>query len=96
MVSGFDADRDLYYVDIRIRTGAAYRPFVRLALARYQGNSVDGLELSPVSIVDVVQLEPDRSATVSFAPDAKKADKLIANVSLSGRSYVENEAGSGP
>ncbi|MFM8774246.1 MAG: hypothetical protein ACKOFP_10525 [Actinomycetota bacterium] len=96
VVSGFDEDRDMYYVDITINTGSAYRPFVRLALARYQADSVGGLELSPVSIVDVVQLEPDRSATLRFSDAPKAPARQTASVTLTGRSYVANEAGPGP
>jgi len=95
-VSGFDEERDLYYVDITLNTAAAYRPFVRLALARYQPDSVSGLELSPVSIVDVVQLEPDRSATVRFSNLPKTPSRETATVTLTGRSYIANEAGPGP
>lgn len=95
-VRGFDDERDMYYVDIRLNTGDAYRPFVRLALARYQPDSVGDLALSPVSIVDVVQLEPDRSATVRFSNLPKTPTRETATVTLTGRSYVANEAGPGP
>ena len=92
-VSGYDADRDMYFVDIQLDPAAAYRPFVRLALARYQPSSVEGQELSPVALVDVVQLEPDRTATVAISGGGNSAR---ANVSLRGRSYKGNEVGSGP
>jgi hypothetical protein len=93
VVGSYDAERDMYVVDIRIDPAEAYRPFVRLALARYQPNSVDGLELSPVALVDVVQLEPDRTATVATSG---LGNNRTARVTLSGRSYVRNDLGAGP
>ena len=92
-ISGFDEERDMYYVDIQLDPAAAYRPFVRLALARYQPVSVDGLNLGPVSLVDVVQLEPDRTASVAISGGG---DKQTARVSLSGTTYAANEVGQGP
>jgi len=92
-VSGYDPDRDMYFVDIEMNPGTAYRPFVRLALARYQPFSVDGLHLSPISLVDVVQLEPDRTASVAlFGSVARQS----ASFTLTGRSYAANEMGPGP
>lgn len=91
-VSGYDADRDMWFVDIAIDHGDAYRPFVRLALARYQPSSVDDLQLSPVALVDVVQLEPDRTASVAISSGAKPT----ASITLTGRSYATNELGAGP
>ncbi len=93
VISGFDVDRDMYFVDINIEFADAYRPFVRLALARYQPSSVGDLNLSPVALVDVVQLEPDRTATVAVSGSGAKA---TASVTLSGKSYVRNDAGAGP
>lgn len=91
-VSGYDADRDLWFVDVTIDHGDAYRPFVRLALARFQPNSVDDLRLSTVALVDVVQLEPDRTASVAISGGAKPT----ASITLTGRSYAANEFGAGP
>ena len=93
VISGFDADRDMYFVDINVEFADAYRPFVRLALARYQPASVSELNLSPVALVDVVQLEPDRTATVAVSGSGAKA---TASVTLSGKSYVRNDVGPGP
>jgi hypothetical protein len=41
----------------------AYRPFVRLVVARYQPDSLPGLELSPVVRCPLVQVLPDRTVT---------------------------------
>ncbi|MGW8401955.1 hypothetical protein ACWGLP_35630, partial [Streptomyces lydicus] len=38
----------------------SYAPFVRLALARFQPDSLPGLSLSPVAVSDPVRLLPDR------------------------------------
>jgi hypothetical protein len=61
----FDPDRKLWYCDIHIDAGDVYCPFVRLALTRYQPDSLPGLELSRVVLADFVQLWPDRQVTVS-------------------------------
>lgn len=92
-VLGYDAERDMWYVDIVVNPGTAYRPFLRLALARYQPVSVSGLNLSPVTLVDVVQLEPDRFASVAVS---SVKGRRTARISLTGRSYVRNDAGAGP
>lgn len=92
-VSGYDAARDLWFVDIEINQAAAYRPFLQLALARYQAQSVPGLELSPVTVVDVVQLEPDRLMTVAITDAAINS---TVNVTMTGRTYIANELGRGP
>ena len=66
----FDAERQLWYCDIELNPGAAYYPFVRLALARYQPCSVNGAHLSPVVLADFMALTPDRSVSISPGDDA--------------------------
>ncbi len=56
----YDAERGLWFCDVDLPAGAAYSPFVRLALCRYQRWSVPGLEISPVVRADFVQLPPTR------------------------------------
>ena len=91
----FDKERGLWYCDIQIDVDAsgssdakgAYFPFVRLALARYQPNSISlpSVHLSPVVLADFAQLAPDRTATfVTTAPDKR-------NVFVSGPSYLVDE-----
>jgi hypothetical protein len=63
---GYDEDRRLWYCDIEVDTGPAYYPFIRLALARFQPNSVPNAHLSRVVMADFVQLASDRSASVVF------------------------------
>jgi hypothetical protein len=61
----FSAERSLWYVDVAIDPGSAFWPFVRLAVARWQPDSIAGCQLSPVVRCDFVQLPPERTATVS-------------------------------
>jgi hypothetical protein len=66
----YDSARGLWFCDIRITKAGedrlqSYFPFVRLALARYQPNSVSGCALSSVATADFVQLAPDRSVVVT-------------------------------
>lgn len=60
-------DRQLWFVDVELDPGAgAYFPFVRLALARCQIDSIYGHELSTVVKAEIAQLTPDRTATVTI------------------------------
>lgn len=63
----FDPDRDLWYCDIQLTTGLAYFPFVRLALVRYQPNSISGAHVSRVIVSDCAQTVPTRSTTVDLS-----------------------------
>ncbi len=89
---GWDAERDQWYVDLDVDIDAAYRPFIRLALARYQEGAPAALRLSPVTLLDVVQLDPARTATVAV----RKAGNYEASVTLAGPSYKASKTGSGP
>lgn len=61
----FSVERGLWYVDVAIDPGDRIWPFVRLAVARYQPDSVDGCHLSQPVRCDFVQLLPERTASVS-------------------------------
>jgi hypothetical protein len=74
----FDEERELWYSDIVIDVGNAYAPFVRLALARYQPNSIPDAERSTIVLADMVQLAPDR--TVSLISNAAERDQLTVTV----------------
>ena len=54
-------ERGLWYVDIAIDPGSTFWPFVRLAVARYQPDSIDGCHLSTPTLCDFVQLTPERT-----------------------------------
>jgi hypothetical protein len=91
---GWDAERDQWYVDLDIDIDTAYRPFIRLALARYQAQARARLRLSAVTLLDVVQLDPGRTATVALRRVPRVG--LQADVSLTGPSYKSNTSGGGP
>lgn len=57
--------RHLWYCDVQIDAGPAYFLFVRLALARYQSDSIAGQHLSPVVMPDSAQLVAERTAAVT-------------------------------
>lgn len=61
----YSVDRGLWYVDVAIDPGSTFWPFVRLAVARYQPDSIAGCHLSPPVQCDFVQLTPERTASVS-------------------------------
>ena len=92
---GFDAVRKLWYCDIEVFS-LSYFPFIRLALARFQPDSVDGAHLSPAVIAEFAQLAPDRSASVVFdtvlaGGQGASAGVRTVNVTVTGFSY--NRAG---
>jgi hypothetical protein len=61
----YNADRGLWFVDVAIDPGSTFWPFVRLAVARYQPDSIAGAHLSKPVSCDFVQLTPDRTTSVS-------------------------------
>jgi len=65
----YSADRRMWYVDIAFDARATFWPFVRLAVARYQPDSVPGAHLSTPVRLDFVQLAPERTASVSRTDD---------------------------
>jgi hypothetical protein len=62
----YSVERDLWYTDVSFNIGSAYAPFVRLAVARYQPNSLPGqnLEISQVVRIDCIQLPASRTAGI--------------------------------
>ncbi|WP_242154009.1 hypothetical protein [Sphingomonas sp. BAUL-RG-20F-R05-02] len=65
----FDPAQARWCCDIEIAgwADAGYAPLVRLALARYQPESLDGLMLSEIARTDFVPLMPRRTVTVTRA-----------------------------
>jgi hypothetical protein len=65
------SDGDGYFCDIELRppagAPASYCPFVRLSVARYQADSLPGLQLSGLTMTDWAQLLPDRQVAVDLA-----------------------------
>lgn len=82
---GFDETRDLWYCDVEVDVGAAYMPFVRLALARWQPAAVAGEQLSSAVLADYVQLTPERAVTVT--PIAVPGLRDQYRVQLTGPAY---------
>jgi hypothetical protein len=61
----YSVDRRMWYVDVAIDPGSTFWPFVRLAVARYQPDSIPGCHLSAPVQCDFVQLTPERTTSVS-------------------------------
>lgn len=61
----YSPERDMWFADLDVDPGEASWPFLRLALTRFQPWAVQDAELSPVAIVDFVQLINDRAASVT-------------------------------
>jgi hypothetical protein len=89
----FDAGRGLWTADITLDIGAAYHPWVRLALARYQPDALPNAKLSRVVLADFAALPMDRGLLLTYDP---YLPDVIA-VTVSGHSYtaIAPEAGNG-
>jgi hypothetical protein len=59
----FDKEGRRWFADIEMHTGQAYFPFVRLAVARFQPESIARVHLSSVVLTDFIQVVPERTAT---------------------------------
>jgi hypothetical protein len=81
----YDADRHLWYCDVEVNFAAAYYPFIRLALARYQPTSVPGAHLSNIVLADFMPLAPDRWLTVTAGSSPKSR-----SVSVYGHTYRDS------
>ncbi|MCC2327358.1 hypothetical protein [Bacillus wiedmannii] len=82
----WDLERKMWYCDLEFDTGNAYYPFIRLALVRFQPNSLivpADLRISPVVLADIVQTAPDRSLTVTRDPNQLR----VYNFTISGVTY---------
>jgi hypothetical protein len=94
--SAFDPVRNLWYFDIEFNASVVEAPFVRLALARFQPNSLGGpgfsyppdatldLRMSTVVLADMIKLSADRTGTYTL----NKADSSV-NVALQGPVYAD-------
>jgi len=74
----YNAERKLWFVDVAIDPADHFWPFVRLSVARYQPDSLDGCHLSKPVKCDFIQLMPERTASVS------RTDVRHARVVVSG------------
>ena len=86
----FDPSSHRWYADIQIDPGHAYKPFVRLAFARYQPHGLKtdtvDLRLSTIVATEFVQLTAERSLTVvpvvTSHPSKREFDVTIAGTML--------------
>ena len=79
----FDPERKLWMADVLVDAGedVGYRPFVQLAVCRYQPNAVPGLNLSPTVEVAPVRLGALREVTVAqVAPGAGRASVRLSGL----------------
>ena len=65
----FNEERGLWFADVAIDPGSQFWPFLRLAVCRYQPESIDKCHLSHPVQCDFVQLPPERTAAVSRTDD---------------------------
>lgn len=65
----FNRDRGLWYVDVALDPGSAFWPFLRLAVCRYQPESLPGCHLSAPVRCHFVQLPPVRTTSISRTDD---------------------------
>jgi hypothetical protein len=75
----FDEDTGRWFVDVGLQETPALWPFVRLAVARYQPQSIEGCSLSPVALSSWVQPLPTRTLTVS-RPDVGHVQVTLSGV----------------
>ncbi|WP_163016008.1 peptidoglycan-binding protein [Streptomyces sp. Tu 4128] len=80
----FDATGNRWFCDLDLDTGDTCLPFMRLALVRFQPNSIPGVEISPVVVTDLVRTLPDRELRVTLDE--------VPTVSLTGPSYDPSDS----
>ena len=68
----FHPKRNMWFVDVVLDSRSAAWPFLRLAVARYQSNSISGMEFSEIVATDFIQIPPERIGTLS-RPDGQNA-----------------------
>ena len=83
----FDAERQLWYCDIEVNFGAAYFPFIRLALARYQPVALSTAHLSNVVLADFMPLVPDRWLNVT-----QSRDQRTRHVTVFGHTFTDSSS----
>ena len=86
----YDAARRLWCCDIHVDAPQSYFPFVRLALARLQPNSIGGVELSKVVTLDCSQTSPDRTTLVDQSVAGSVGVTVTGPVGPGNRSSAAN------
>jgi hypothetical protein len=74
-------DEGRHYSDVLLDPTTSYYPFVRLALTRFQPDSLRGRECSTVVLTDFTQLTPTRSVTV------QRRQPRVLDVAVSGLTH---------
>jgi len=85
----YNEARELWYVDISLDPGEHFWPFLRLAVCRYQPESVPGCHLSAPVRCDFVQVPPERLTSVS------RTDARHVRAVVSGTVGVRTQAAQG-
>lgn len=89
----YDEVRQLWYCDLQIDAGPSYYPFIRLALVRYQPNSVKNAFVSRVVLADFAQIAPDRLMTINSDPgNPRKIGVAIAGLTFN-KSEAQSDGG---
>ncbi|KXK53475.1 MAG: hypothetical protein UZ07_CHB004002758 [Chlorobi bacterium OLB7] len=89
----YDEVRQLWYCDLQIDAGLSYYPFIRLALVRYQPNSVKNAFVSRVVLADFAQIAPDRLMTINSDPgNPRKIGVAIAGLTFN-KSEAQSDGG---
>ncbi len=84
----YDEELKLWFADIRLTLSAAYTPFIRLALCRWQPYALPRLSNSNVVLCDFIQQLPDRTLVLTYADAARTK----ATITLDGPSYTKGNA----
>lgn len=83
----YDEERQLWYCDIEVNFGAAYFPFIRLALARYQPVALYSAHLSNIVLADFMPLVPDRWLNVTQTQNPR-----VRKVRVFGNTYTDSSS----
>jgi len=83
----YNLERRLWYVDVAIDPGPTFWPFVRLAVCRFQPESIAGCHLSPPMRCHYVQLTPERITSVSRTDD--KHVRVVVSGPIGVRTFPE-------
>jgi hypothetical protein len=92
----YNAERKLWYVDVALDPGSTFWPFVRLAVCRYQPDSIDNCHLSPPARCDYVQLTPERTTSVSRTDDRHVRVVVSGPVGVRAELPIRIGGGAGP
>jgi hypothetical protein len=88
----YNLERALWYCDLQINENkvTAHMPFIRLALVRFQPNSIPHAFISPVALTDFVQIPPRRTLTINRSSNGDLSGQLggIGPISTAERHFT--------